>query len=81
MQKFGGQITCIMGNVELVHKFGIEFNLVRREFRLFGKRKRERQILKTESTRKLNNFNSQWTKTLNQNNLKNIAFFFTFFKG
>ena len=81
MQNFGGQITCIMGNVELVHKFAIEFNLVRREFRLFGKRKRERQILKTESTRKLNNFNSQWTKTLNQNNLKNIAFFFTFFKA
>ena len=34
-----------------------------------------------ESTRKLNNFNFQWTKTLYQNNLKNIAFFFTFFKG
>ena len=38
---------------------------------------------KTESTRKLStgNFNFQWTKTLYQNNLKNIAFFFTFFKG
>ena len=34
-----------------------------------------------ESTRKLSNFNSQGTKTLYQNNLKNIAFFFTFFKG
>ena len=31
-----------------------------------------------ESTRKLSNFNFQWTKTLYQNNLKNIAFFFTF---
>ena len=36
---------------------------------------------KTESTRKLINFNFQWTNTLCQNNLKNIAFFFTFFKG
>ena len=27
------------------------------------------------------NFNFQWTKTLYHNNLKNIAFFFTFFKG
>ena len=34
-----------------------------------------------ESTRKLSNFNSQGMKTLYQNNLKNIAFFFTFFKG
>ena len=33
---------------------------------------------KTDSLRKLSNFNSQWTKTLYQNNLRNIAFFFTF---
>ena len=26
-------------------------------------------------------FNFQWTKTFYQNNLKNIAFFFKFFKG
>ena len=39
------------------------------------------QRIKTESTRKLSNFNFQWTKTLYQNNLKHIAFFFTFFKG
>ena len=31
-----------------------------------------------ESTRKLSNFNFQWTKTLYQNNSKNIAIFFTF---
>ena len=37
--------------------------------------------IKTESTRTLSNFNFQWTKILYQNNLKNIAFFFTFFKG
>ena len=37
--------------------------------------------IKTESARKLSNFNFQGTKTLYQNNLKNIAFFFTFFKG
>ena len=37
--------------------------------------------LKTESTRKLSNFYFQWGKTLYQNNLTNIAFFFTFFKG
>ena len=38
--------------------------------------------LKTESTRKLNNFDFQWTKTLYQKyNLKHIAFFFTFSKG
>ena len=37
--------------------------------------------INTESTRKLSNFNFQWTKTLYQNNLKNIVFLFTFFKG
>ena len=37
--------------------------------------------LMKESVRKLSNFNFQWTKTLCQNNLKNIALFFTFFKG
>ena len=37
--------------------------------------------LKMESTRKLSNFYFQWGKTLYQNNLTNIAFFFTFFKG
>ena len=36
---------------------------------------------KTESNRKLSNFNFQWTKTLNQNNLNNIALFFLHFKG
>ena len=29
----------------------------------------------------MSNFNFQWTKTYYQNNLSNIAFFFTFFKG
>ena len=37
--------------------------------------------IKTESTRKLSNFNFPRTKTLYQNNLKNIAFLFTFLKG
>ena len=37
--------------------------------------------IKTESIWKLSNFNYQWTKTLYQNNLNKIAFFFTFFKG
>ena len=41
---------------------------------------RFKQAVKRESTRKLSNFNFQWTKPLYQNNLKNIAFFFTFFK-
>ena len=37
--------------------------------------------IKTESTRILSNFNFQRTKTLlYENNLKKIAFFFTFFK-
>ena len=36
---------------------------------------------KMESTRKLSNFNIQWTKTLYQNNVKHTAFFVTFFKG
>ena len=35
---------------------------------------------KMESTRKLSHFDIQWTKTLYQNNLKHIAFFFTFVK-
>ena len=33
-------------------------------------------IVKTEVIRKSRNFNFQWTKTLYQNNLNNIAFFF-----
>ena len=37
--------------------------------------------IKTESIRKLTNFNFQWIKTLYQNNLKNIEFFFTFLTG
>jgi len=37
------------------------------------------KMIKAEFTRKLRSFNFQWTKTLN--NLYNIAFFFTFFKG
>ena len=32
--------------------------------------------LKTESIRKLSNFSFQWRKTLCQNNLSNVAFFF-----
>ena len=36
---------------------------------------------KTESIRKLSNFNFQWTKPLCQNNLNDIIFFFTFFRG
>ena len=40
-----------------------------------------RKELNMESTRKLSKFNFQGTKTLCQNNLKNIAFFFTFFKS
>ena len=36
---------------------------------------------KAKSIRKLSNFNFQWTKTLYQNNLTNIALSFTFFKG
>ena len=38
-------------------------------------------IFKTESIRKLSNSNFQWTKTLYQSILNNIAFFFAFFKG
>ena len=36
-----------------------------------------------ESIRKLNmkNFNFQWTKTLYQNNLNNVVFFFYTFQG
>ena len=45
---------------------------------LFVKRVSQRAILplkyfKTESIRKLSNVNFQWTKTLYQNNLNNIA--------
>ena len=38
-------------------------------------------VIMTESNRKLSNFYSPWTKTLYQNNLKNIAFFFYIFQG
>ena len=37
--------------------------------------------LNTESTRNLSNFNFQWAKTFYENDLKNITFFFAFFKG
>jgi len=41
------------------------------------------QLSKTKSIRKLStsNFNFQWTKTLYQNNLNNIAFLFYIFQG
>ena len=41
---------------------------------------RKRQVIKTEPTRKLSNFNFQCTKTLYQNILSHIAFFRTLFK-
>ena len=43
--------------------------------------KPQQNNIKTESIRKLSNFNFQWTKILYQNNLKHIAFFFTFFES
>ena len=39
------------------------------------------KTLKAEIHQELSNFNFQWTKTLYQNNLNNIAFILTFFKG
>ena len=36
-------------------------------------------VIKTESTRKLSNFNFEWTKTLYQNNLKRILHSFLHF--
>ena len=39
------------------------------------------KLIKTESTRKLNNFNFQWTKTLYQNILSHTAFLFTLFRS
>ena len=41
---------------------------------------RKRQVIKTETTRKLSNFSFHWTKTLYQNILSHIAFFRTLFK-
>ena len=41
----------------------------------------ETKKIKTESSRKLSNFNLQWTKTLYQDSLKHIAFFFLHFSG
>ena len=57
----------------VLYCFLISFCLYNRLFYSFD--------LKTESTRKLNNFDFQWTKTLCQNNLKHIAFFFYIFQG
>ena len=34
-----------------------------------------------ESIKKMSNLNFQWTKALYQDNLNNIALFFTFFKA
>ena len=41
---------------------------------------RKRQVIKTETTRKLSNVNFQWTKPLYQKILSHIAFFRTLFK-
>ena len=46
-----------------------------------GKWREVKLRVKTESVRKLSNLNFQWTKTLYQNNLKHIAFFFYIFQG
>ena len=51
------------------------------EEEICGKWREVKVRVKTESVRKLSNINFQWTKTLYQNNLKHIAFFFTSFKG
>ena len=51
-----------------------------RDFAITAQLKNSTSV-KTESIRKLSNFNFQWTKTLYQNNLKHIAFFFTFFES
>ena len=54
---------------------------------LLGKKKYSQFVIttvnsiKTECIRKLSNFNFQGTKTLYQNNLNNIALFFTFLKA
>ena len=40
----------------------------------------KKKEIKREFPRKLSNFNPQWTKTLYQSNLKNIAFFLHFFR-
>ena len=46
---------------------------------VFGKAEKQIQkSIKKESIRKLSNFNFQWTKTLYQNNLNNIALFYIF---
>ena len=37
-----------------------------------------KSCIKTESIRKLSNFNFHWTKTLYQNNFNNTASFFTY---
>ena len=42
---------------------------------------RHRKNIRTESIRKLSNFDFHWTKILYQNNLQDIAFFLTFSKG
>ena len=39
------------------------------------------ETIQMECIRKLSNFNFQCTKTLYQNNLKHVAFFFTFFES
>ena len=40
----------------------------------------KKKEIKREFPRKLSNFNPQWTKTLYQSNLKNIAFFLHYFR-
>ena len=63
-------------------KIRLYFQLKHRDVS-FTKRNLLNHLLKefnTESTTKFSNFNSQWTKTLYQNNLKNSAFFLIFLR-
>ena len=77
-----GTFNCIFENNSLKGLFRqnmkkLKISQLAPDFRYLQK-----LALKTpESIRKLNNFNFQWTKTLYQNNLKHIAFFFTFFES
>ena len=45
-----------------------------------NKQKKNIQNIEIQTENKLSNFNFQWTKTLYQNILNHIAFFFTLFK-
>ena len=69
---------CLL-NIHIIFQFLTTFFPNFHAVKTFKKSSKTVRKLKTESIRKLSNFNFEWTKTLYQNNVNNIALFFLHF--